>query len=231
MTQNNKNELNQEALPWPKLKAEKYKKIANPSSPSGEVNMYFVDRIDTGETVCSLGVDAKADNGVFVAELINSFNSAQGIKGGIEGGIKGGIEAKSLPSEPVGGELENEANKNVGDLELKRKIGIALKNKWLGTHDIGANPGISWEEFGNIALSVIRQQSSVKVDDGVALESATIALLNKYRTYYEVEPGKTRQDFTDKDWKDANDSANKVITAYLKALRSSEMPNGSGKED
>jgi hypothetical protein len=107
---------------------------------------------------------------------------------------------------------ENEANKNVGDLVemVAKAINDSLPSdmtKW------------NVKDMARVALSVIRQQSSVKVDDG-ALSGALrelVTLKNIKDTYGQTPDYLARQP---RAWE-----------AAKQALRSSEMPNGSGKED
>ena len=135
--------------------------------------------------------------------------------------------------------MENEANKNVGDLELIRKLADAIQAAWQTSWN---GHSFSSGAVAQAALSTIRQQSSVKVDDG--WQPIETAPKDKNILGYGPKVG-----INHVFWSQAEEQWQKVeLSAYYQlskmaithwmplpkppqALRSSEMPNGSGKED
>ncbi len=124
---------------------------------------------------------------------------------------------------------ENEANKNVGDLVemVARAICEAddmdpdrTSRMGMGSSfDNGIPRWKDYEQHAQAALSVIRQQSSVKVDDGAIYEAL------KNMIYYAgliVHPKRTGIIKPTMAMEQLEKAEN-----ILEALRSSEMPNGS----
>jgi len=145
--------------------------------------------------------------------------------------------------------MENEANKNVGDLEVisitprgtqttLRDIKEFLKQPLPTQTSRGVKgctslwSGLAHEYIENLVkyISTIRQQSSVKVDDGVLVKALKLLCPNSLRLALAALEGDRYEVDIERARMHISCELERMVEAQS-ALRSSEMPNGSGKEE